>query len=349
MRPLIAAVLAAVVVLGGPAAGAAPDPAPAGEGTTWALRPAGPDGPDGRISLRHAIEGGGRGTDAVALTNFGERPATFAVYASDGVVGQDGNFDILAAASAPVDGGAWIALTPVAGAVPREGGGLVLEVQGGATVVVPVEIAVPALATPGDHPAGIAAELVGTDGGGVQLASRVGVRVHLRVAGDVVARLAPERVRATYHPSWNPFARGTVTVRFDVANTGNVRLGSQVDVSAAGPWGAGRGGAGTEHREVLPGAAARASVEVPVAPLFFAWGEVDVTPSVVGEDEIDTTLVPASASFTVWTVPWAQLAVLLLAAGLIVLVTALRRRGTARVQARIDAAVAAAVARDPEG
>lgn len=351
MRSFVASALAlaAAVFLGGGsaaadgAAGVAPSPSPAEAGTTWALQPAAADGPDGRVSLRHEIDGGGEAADAVALTNFGERPATFAVYASDGVVGADGNFDILASGQAPVDSGAWIALTPVEGSTAREGGGLLLEVAGGATVVVPVQIAVPANATPGDHPAGIVAELAQA-GGGVQIASRVGVRVHLRVAGDVVARLGAQDVTATYHPSWNPFGKGTVTVTFDVANTGNVRLGAQADVSAAGPWGLAKGTASATQREVLPGKAAGASVEIAVPPLFLTRGEVAITPSVVGEDQLDATLSAVSVPFTVWAVPWAQLVVILFVVAAFVLVRALRRRAAARVQAKIDAAVAAAVA-----
>jgi hypothetical protein len=337
---------------GGPAvAGTQPSPEPspaATAGTTWALRPATSEGPDGRISLRHVIQGGGQDPDTVALTNFGERPATFAVYASDGVVGTDGNFDILASGKEPVDSGTWITISPVEGSTPRDGGGQLVEVAGGATVLLPVQIAVPADATPGDHPAGIVAELAQADNGGVQLASRVGVRVHLRVAGDIVADLVPRNVTATYHPSWNPFGRGTVTVRFDVANEGNVRLGAQTDVSAAGPWGIARGSASASEREVLPGTSASTTVTIAVAPLFFTWGDVAVTPSVVGEDDVDATLSAASLSFTAWTVPWAQLALVLLVVGAFVMVRVLRRRNAARVQARIDAAVAAAVATKTE-
>jgi hypothetical protein len=290
------------------------------------------------------VAGGGDASDLVAVTNFSDRPATFAVYASDGVVTADGSFDVLPADEEAVGGGAWITIAPVEGSAPREGGGVVLEVAAGSTVVLPVQIQVPDNATPGDHPAGIVAELVRAAGGGVQLASRVGVRVHLRVAGDIVAELVPEGVTASYAPSWNPFAQGTVTVQFAVANAGNVRLGAETVASVAGPWGVAPGRVRIEQREVLPGQAAVATVEIPVAPLFFAWGEIATTPVAVGEDEIDTTLSAGAASFTVWTVPWSQLALLAALIGTFFLFRALRRRNAARVQAKIDAAVAAATA-----
>lgn len=340
-------------VLGPAPAGAVPSvpaevsPTPAAS-TTWALQPAADGGPDGRISLRHVIEGGAAASDLLALTNFSGRPATFAVYASDGVVAADGSFDVLPSVEEPAEGGAWITIGAVEGATPRDGGGILLEVAAGAAVLLPVDIAVPAGATPGDHPAGIVAELVQGEGGAVQLSSRVGVRVHLRVAGDVVAALVPEVVTASYEPSWNPFAAGTVTVTTTVANAGNVRVGARTAATLAGPGGVAPAAAESIQREVLPSAAATTTVEIPVAPLLFAWGDVVVTPVVVGEDDLDGTALSAgTASFTVWTVPWSQLVLVLALVGAWRLVRSARRRSAARVQARIDAAVAAATAAGP--
>lgn len=345
----LAFVLGATVLVPAPAGAVPSIPAEESPGpstsTTWALQPATDGGPDGRVSLRHVIEGGATASDRLALTNFGGRPATFAVYASDGVVAADGSFDVLPSVEAPADGGAWITIGAVEGSTPRNGGGILLEVAAGAAVLLPVDIAVPANATPGDHPAGIVAELVQGEGDAVQLSSRVGVRVHLRVAGDVVAELVPEAVTASYAPSWNPFAGGTVTVTVTVANVGNVRLGAQTEASVAGPWNLAPGSAGSAQREVLPGDVTTTTIEVPVAPLFRSSGEVTVTPVVVGEDDVaGAALAAAAASFTVWTVPWSQAVLVLAVVGAFLLVRGLRRRSAARVQARIDAAVAAATA-----
>ncbi|MEK8227936.1 hypothetical protein NKG05_20355 [Oerskovia sp. M15] len=46
----------------------------------------------------------------MTVTNFSDHPATFDVYASDGVVTADGQFDLLAAGTTPTDGGSWITL-----------------------------------------------------------------------------------------------------------------------------------------------------------------------------------------------------------------------------------------------
>lgn len=313
-------------------------------GTTWALQPAGAEGPDGRVSLRHTIDGGAAVDDLVALTNFGPQPATYAVYPGDGTVSADGNFDLAPADEPATGGGAWITVGSVDGATARDGGGIVLEVPAETTVTIPVRVEVPANATPGDHPAGIVAELVPADSDAVQLASRVGVRAHLRVSGDIVASVVPDGTTATYTPSWNPFAPGTVTVTYALSNDGNVRLGAETDTAVSGPFGILAASAATESREILPGQAQSTTVEVPVWPTFFSWGTVTATPLVVGEDEVNAALAATTAEFTVWTIPWSQLALLALLVGGFFAIRALRARSAARVQARIDAAVAAAKA-----
>jgi hypothetical protein len=315
--------------------------APSAGETTWTIEPASVGAPDGRVSLRHEIEPGGSAVDEVTVTNFSATPATFAVYASDGVLSAEGGFDLLPPGEEPVDGGSWITITPVDGAVPREGGGLIVTLEPQATVAMPLTIEIPDDATPGDHPAGIVAELVPEDAGSVELASRVGVRVHLRVAGDIVSALGPEAISATWMPSWNPFAPGTVEVTYAIANEGNVRLGAETDVAVAGAFGVAGAEATGEVREVLPGQRSTATVELEVWPVFFGWGEVSVTPVVVGEDEVPPT--PATAApFTVWTIPWAQLCLLALLVFGFLLIRMVRRRSAAKVQARIDAAVAEA-------
>lgn len=312
-------------------------------GTTWALEPADENGADGRVSLRHELDPGASIADHVVLTNFSEHDATFAIYASDGVVDDAGNFDLLSPETAPSDGGSWVEIGEVDGARSRDGGGIVLDAPASSSTVVPLEIAVPARATPGDHPAGVVAELVTDGGAALQMSSRVGVRLHLRVAGDVVAEVTP-RVEATYSPSWNPFAPGTVTLDYVVENTGNIRMGADVDATVTGPFDLGGGQVLAEHREILPGQSAAGSGEIAVWPLFVGRGEIVATPVGVGEDAVPAALTPGTAEFRVWTVPWSQLVLLALLVAAPFLVVRARRRSAARVQARIDAAVAAAAA-----
>ncbi|MCC2313428.1 COG1470 family protein [Cellulomonas xiejunii] len=358
-RAVVVAVLGVLVVA--PAAGAAPGPvrggtavagtsddgAPQepGAGTpggtvTWTVQPATAEGPDGRISLRHVLDPGASVTEHVAITNFSDGPATFAVYAGDGVVSDSGHFDLPPGDGAPRDGGAWITLGDAPGAERVDDRSLRLTLEPGAAVTVPLTVTVPADATPGDHPAGVVAELVAGDT--VRLAARVGTRLHLRVAGDVAASLAPQDVTTRWEPSWNPFAPGTVHVRYRVANTGDVRLAARAATTLAGPFGVAEAEHSTQIREVLPGQSALVEAELRVWPLVRVTGHVDARPWVVGEDVVDAALRGGSADVSVWAVPWSQLALLVLVVGGVLLVRWRRRRTAQQVQARVDEALAAA-------
>lgn len=341
---LLGTAAAPAVAVGPPAtwAGAtAPDPA---NDTTWSLHPAVAEGADERVSLRHTLDGGGTAADFVALTNFSSHPAVFGVYASDGTLTADGDFDLIPSDQESVGGGSWISVLPVEGSVAREGGGLVVTAPAQTTVLIPVEIRVPANATPGDHPAGIVAELVPADGAAVQLASRVGVRVHLRVAGEISALIGARQVTTEYVPSWNPFAPGTARVSYTTVNDGNVRLGARSETRLSGPFGIAAVSSTSESREILPGQTAAVTVEVPIWPTFFSSGTIVTTPLRVGDDQIDSSLTAATTDVSVWTIPWSQLALLIALVLTVLLIIGLRRRQARLIQARIDAAVAAASA-----
>ncbi len=344
-RTAVLPLIAALVLLAGPGAPAHATPAPTSAGTdgqvTWTVQPASAEGPDQRISLRHELAPGGTVTDHVTVTNFSDRPATFAVYPGDGTLSESGDFDVLPGDEAPGDGGAWIEIGAPEGAQRAEDGRLRLTLPAAAAVTLPLTITVPADATPGDHPAGVVAELV-EDDATVRLAARVGTRVHLRVTGEVEAALVPQDVTTRWEPSWNPFAPGTVHVRYTVANTGDVRLGARTETTLAGPFGTGAAAAAAELREVLPGGSTVVTSELRVWPLVRTTGHVDVRPWVVGDDVVDAAMRTASAQVTVWVLPWAQLALLALAVGGALLVRWQRRRSAARLQAKVDEAIAAA-------
>ncbi|WP_265521572.1 hypothetical protein [Oerskovia flava] len=311
--------------------------------TTWAIEPADADGPDGRVSLRHVVEPGAEVTDHVALRNFSEHAVTFDVYASDGVVTAEGQFDLLPAGTDPVDSGAWISIGDADGELGAPGEAQRVEVEPEATVTLPVAVRAPDDATPGDHPAGIVASPARDDAGGVELDTRVGARLHLRVAGDLTPALAVQDVQATYAPSWNPFAPGELRLDYTLANTGNVRLGGEVTASSAGPFGwAARTADGTPQREVLPAQEAGGAVVLDAWPLGRLGGDITAVPLVVGDDEVSVPLERAVAPYTAWALPWVQIALLALAVGTVLAVRQIRRRREARTQARIDAAVAAA-------
>ena len=325
----------------------APTPAPSPSSSyTWTLAPSGADGTDGRVSLRYEIDPGQVASDAVALTNFSSGAATFAVYASDGIVTPEGDFDIEPPGTAAKDAGTWVAISSagVEGAQPRGGGGVLVDVPAGGRVILPITVSVPDDASPGDHPAGVVAELVQGAGAAIQFSSRVGVRLHLRVTGKVTASLAATHVTASYVPSWNPFVLGAVVVDYRLENTGNVRLGAVAKSSVAAAFGAARTSTSFDRREILPRGAVAVHTRIPVWPLFLGWGTIAVTPSVVGDDQVRTRITAEDGSFFVAAIPWSQLALLVLLVGCVLLARWLMRRSARRVQARIDQAVAAAQA-----
>jgi len=350
LTALAAALGTALLAPAWPAAAAtteiAPTPAQPDNTVTWTVQPATADGPDDRISLRHVLDPGASVAEHVTVTNLGETPATFAVYAGDGVLSDAGYFDLPPTGTPPRDGGSWVTLGAVEGAQPQDDGTLLVALDAGAAVTVPLTISVPDDARPGDHPAGVVAELVAGDS--LRLAARNGVRLHLRVTGDIEAALTPTDVTTRWEPSWNPFAPGTVHVRYRVENTGDVRLAARAVTTLAGPFGVAAAEDRTEVREVLPAQQVLVEAAVPVWPVVRVTGHVDTRPWVVGDDVVDAALRTGSAQVTVWTVPWTQLALLVLVVGGVLLVRWRRGRTARQVQARVDAALAAAgVAREP--
>ncbi|WP_338320902.1 hypothetical protein, partial [Streptomyces lonarensis] len=322
-----------------PAAAASAAPAAArsqgGEArVTWGVVPANEEGADERVSIRAELEPGEEYRDFVEVTNFSERPVVFALTASDGVVVETGEFDLLPESEEPVGSGAWITIDDE------------VALEAGSSAVVPFTLRVPDDALPGDHPGGIAVSVrtAGEDDQGNEIAldARVGVRVHLRVAGELAPAVEIADLTAEYRHSWNPFRPGTVEVSWTVANTGNVRLGSAQEVTVTGPFGIGTGATGeraAEQREVLPGQRSREeSLTTEAWPLGRLTAEVVGEQGTVGEDVVEAALSEARAEARFLAVPWVHLALL----GVLVLLGGgwwWRRRARGR---RLAAALAAA-------
>lgn len=293
-----AAVVVGLAIGAGPA-GATSVPPPADAGAlTWAVVPATSAGPDGRVSLRHVLDPGAVAEDAIAIQNLGTQAAEFTVLAGDGVVGDDGAFDIAEAAVA----GSWISV-----------GGLTestVQVAAGETTVLPVTITVPQNATPGDHPAGIVVGQSSATGGSV-LTHRVGVRVHLQVSGDLAPVLATKVVSTDYRASANPLAPGTLTITYTVTNPGNTRYAAEPSVTVAGPGGLGRKTLTGEPIELLPAATRTATVSISAWPLGVASGELTAAPLQMGEDSAPLPA-QASAGFRLMALSWTVLAAVVL-------------------------------------
>ncbi|ATE53448.1 COG1470 family protein [Actinosynnema pretiosum] len=278
----------------------------------WSVGPT-----DGRVSLRHVAEPGSTARDSITVRNLGAEPADFVVSAGDGVLGQNGAFDI--AAGTPVDSGKWISVGGL------DGGRLTL--GAGERRDLPVVVAVPADATPGDHPAGIVVGVSGTEDG-VRVQRRIGVRVHLQVSGELTPALEVRAVTADFSPSWVPFADGVLKVTYEVVNTGNARLGAAATADVAGPFGLLARRGGDEVDELLPGDSATRAFEVAAPSLFRASGELSVVGVAVGEDRV-TAPAAISRGYSVLAVSWSGVAVLVLVVAGAALLLVRRKRNRA--------------------
>ncbi|MET7751276.1 DUF916 domain-containing protein [Micromonospora sp. NPDC005367] len=317
---VLAAVLVAV-----PLAPAGARTQPTSPTLTWAVQPADEKGPDGRRWVEVALDPGQVVTEHLAVRNFSDGPVVFALKAADGYLTDKGRFNMLPSNRASVDGGTWIEVQETVTVGPKQ------------TKVVPFTITVPRDATPGDHPAGIAATVT-SSGGTVAVESRVGFRVMMRATGTVTAALAIGDVAARYERSWNPFSAGTVHVTYTATNDGNVAVTGNGRVTAAELFGLAEPKARTAVAELLPGGSRRAEARV-----AGVWGlgpvrtTVEAVPSVLAGDAAGAEMRPGSATVTVWVLPWPQLALVVVLAALVIacrIVVRRRRRRLAQLLAQ---------------
>src|SRR5699024_8248928 len=138
----------------------------------------------------------------------------------------------------------------------------------------------------------------------VSMVSRDGTRIHLRVDGDIMPTLAVNDMNIDYEQNWNPFAPGTATVTYTVANEGNERLGAEQAPHSAGPFGfAEADQQPSSLRGVLPGDQTQVLVEQDVRRKFARIATIELDPHDDGEDVIDSALTTGSGEPTAATIP----------------------------------------------
>jgi hypothetical protein len=345
-RFLSSALLATIVALGFlvaalPVVAQNPTP-PAGGSMTWGIQPSTAQGPDGRGAFDWDLSPGSILDDYVGVSNLGSEPLSLVLYATDAYTTDDGGFALLPKDQPPTGVGAWI-----------ETAARDLVIQPNTRLDIPIRITVPRDAEPGDHAGGIVASLVaaGADGQGnaVEVERRVGTRIYLNVAGEERPALEIHDVSASYDAGWNPIS-GTLTVRFSVTNTGNIRLAAAQTVSASGPFGLWRKSldALSDLPEILPGGPIATTTTITdVPPLFDLAGEVHLGPYPTREGVV-VAVDPVSAAAHTWALPILLTGLVLLAVEAVVLALRWRRRRALATQQRLDDAVAAAVERGIE-
>ncbi|MFF2370430.1 DUF916 domain-containing protein [Agromyces sp. NPDC058110] len=336
-----AAVLAAGVAAALAAALAAPTaPASAEEAdgpeVTWGVRTADTSWGDGRENYAYAVDAGETVEDALIIANHDVVPIELDVYAADAFTTADGLLDVATRDVRPRELGAW-----AVPAVDR------VTVQPGEAVEVPFTITVPPNATPGDHAGGILTALADPEvDSGLTVDRRLGIRIHLRVGGELAPALAIDDLHVDYAGTPNPFGTGAATVTYTVRNSGNTRLAATQDVALTGPFGmlpvAAAGVA--EVPELLPGETWPVEVQVEgVVPAFVLTAAVTLDPvSPTDTSPAPTTVVESSSTAAV---PWTLLLLVLLVAAAIVVWVRLARRRRAQRKVREDARVQEAVDR----
>ena len=173
--------------------------------------------------------------DGVGVVNLSDAPLGVDLYTADVTNAEDGGLDVADRDDAKSLAGAWVTLQDAKVDVPAQGA------QGPGVVLVPVTIDIPADAEPGDHLAAVLSSVTSTGAAGentpaVDLEQRVGVRVYVRVQGDIRPGLTITDVHTRFR-SGSALGAGTLIVSYTLTNSGNVRYGVHPTVRASGIFG----------------------------------------------------------------------------------------------------------------
>lgn len=328
---LLLVALVALLLPGAPRAGADD-----GADVTWGVRTASGDLGADRQYFTYTADPGERVTDAVVVTNHDDEPVDLALYAADGFTTTSGQLDVVTRDAKSVGVGSWTSL-----ATDR------VTIEPGESLQVDLALEVPDDAEPGDYAGAVVTSLAAPAADeGVTVDRRLGIRVHLRVAGDLAPALAVEDLHVGYDGTLNPFAAGTATVTYTVRNTGNTRLSAGQDVAVAGPFGLATVAAAdlADVPELLPGETWDVTTTVDgVRPLFRVGATTTLEPALPDAAEGAPALAAVGATAGTWAVPWTVLVLLLAAVGGVLLAVRRRRRRRQAEEQRVAAAVAQAL------
>lgn len=332
VRTAAMALLAVFMVAGG---GATPALAEDGN-VTWTVRTASNSFGADRSSYSYAVNPGGTVKDAMVVANHGRAPLALTVYAADGYTTTVGQLDLLTKDKKSSAIGAWVHADRGSIAVPP-----------GASVEVPFTLTVPGNATPGDYVGGIVTSLTQADTAqGINVDRRLGIRIKLRVGGELKPGLAIEQLHVAYDGTLNPFAKGNATVTYRIHNTGNTVLSANQTVSVSGPFGwlRARAGAIAAPPELLPGESWKMTVPVSgVAPATRLAATVTLVPLLTDASGSTTSLDAVRTTAHVWAMPWMLLLLVVVLIAVVVGALLLARRSRAQRKQRENARVQEAV------
>jgi len=301
----------AMLVAGGAPVAAAQEQPP------WTVATAANDFGTDRPNFSYTANAGDQLQDGLVVSNSGSTPLELVVYSADAFTTESGGVDLVTRDVRSTGVGAWVRPAVDHVTVPP-----------GASADVPFTLTVPADAATGDHLGGIVTSVQEGDA-----ERRVGIRIKLRVGGDLKPGLAVEDLNVDY--SGAAFGAGDATVTYTLHNTGNAIVAARQAVSVSGPFGSWQTAAApvADSPQLLPGEKWRVSAPVAgVVPALELTGTVTLTPLLT--DAAGSTLPLAESVSTThgWAIPWAWLAVLVFVVLVVVLVVVLllvrRRKAT---------------------
>ncbi|MEY9927313.1 hypothetical protein ABH926_001938 [Catenulispora sp. GP43] len=328
-RARAAAVFAAVALLVGVSAGfgsgtAAADPTPSPKppsNGSWWVQPAPKPGAAADTRQYFILEGrpGTTLQDGLAVSNYTDHPITYYVYGADGYnTPRDGQFALRDHGFAMTGVGAWVRTAFPTVTVPAR-----------TSTVVPISIAIPSDASPGDHVGGVSGMDTAVESvqqqGNVQVGIKrvVAARLYVHVDGPAVGGLTVTDLKvagSASFPAYVSDSDGTVTAT--VTNSGNLLESPKAHLHATGIFGT-LIDRTVQLPQILPGQSIDFSqVWKNLPPFEIGTLHLDVT------DGTASPPVTSTAAVSVTLIPWLSL---LVVAGVVLAVLAVlvfwRRRG----------------------
>jgi hypothetical protein len=299
--PQVAVILLTAAALLVPSPPVRAGAAAADDDLKWSVVPSSPTGPVGRKTFDYELSPKEKLTDWVGVANLGKRPLTLDLYATDAFNANDGGFALLNSAQPARDVGTWITL-------PRKQ----VTIAPNKRLDIPFTLTVPVGAEPGDHIGGVIGSVteyaLNAEGQRVKVERRIAARVYLRVAGPLQPDVAITTVAVDYDASVLPLGR-KMTVTYQIANHGNVRITGTARVKVTGLLGIRLGNSKLINiPELLPDNEVR--LQETLGSVFPAG---PLTASVTANTQTNKAGLPAATrSTSLWAVPWTVVGLLVL-------------------------------------
>ena len=316
---------------------------------SWSVFPATAKGPDQNRQLFDygVVKPGASIIDHVEIVNKSKQAAAFSLYAADAVGTTPQGALLLEPASAkPIDIGAWATF-------PGHVAQLSTVIPAHTAVIEQFTLAVPRLATPGDHTGGLVAAVSvprkTKNGLGVLETYRIAIPMEFRVPGALHAAVQVQSISTGFSVPLNPFGTGSATISYSVANTGNVRQNVTQAVTVTGPFGQKSTIRPPKLPLILPGDSIRVTAAVPgLYPAGPMTAHVTVTPGWPPRTiALPRTAPVANNTASLFAIPWSLIGVILLLAAIGFGVWAMLRWRRRLHEAEI-AAAASKASRDTE-